>query len=283
MEFGNYGKKIDIFMTLLIAYFFIICISFQYIQSQNIFENYIMLLVLMFVALISYYTDMTFSLIVVLICDFAYFSYKLYMSVTNSISINENSYYWAVSIPLTALIVSFLSRYILYIQMESKKIMAENKSFVMIDPLTGIRNSSALLNELPIYMNMSKRHGIPLSLMVVKFKYNSNLKSIAGMEFFRDILVKCSRSLENSLRIEDRKYILPEDDIFAFILISDENGCEIIKTRLKENINNMTLDRYDRLGNLKLEVQIGYYIYNEDIQNPMDFLSKAEKELDYDI
>lgn len=283
MNFEEYRKKIDIFMTLLITYFFIICMSFQYIGTQSNFENYIMLTVAMIVAVVSYYTNVTFSLITVLVVDFGYSSYRLYRNIVQGISVDIRVYYWVILIPITAVIVSVLAKYILELQIEAKNVNTENKDLVMIDNLTGIRNSSALFNEIPIYMSMCKRYNIPMAIMLVKFKYSRKLKSIVGSDFFKNIIVECSEVLEESLRLEDRKYILKEENTFAFILISDEKGCEIVKNRFKENMEKINMDKNNVFKGLKIEIQVGYYVYNKDIKDPMDFLTKAEMEIDYDV
>lgn len=283
MKLEGYRKKIDIFMTLLITYFFIVCITFQYIEVQGSFENYIMLTLTMIVAIVSYYTNITFSLILVLIIDFGYSSYRLYGNIVQGISVDIRMYYWVVIIPLTSIVVSILAKHILELQIQANKIDIENKDLVMIDQLTGIRNSSALFNEIPIYMSMSKRYNIPMAVMLVKFKYSRKLKSITGSEFFKDIITECSGVLEESLRFEDRKYILNEDNSFAFILISDEKGCEIVKERLKGNVSRINIDKNHIFKELKIEIQVGYYIYNENIKDAMDFVSKAEMETDYDV
>ncbi len=283
MKLEDYRKKIDVFMTLLITYFFIICMSFQYIEVEGSFENYIMLTVVMLVALVSYYTNVTFSLVVVLIADFGYSSYRLYRSIVQGISIDARVYYWAVIIPITAILVSVLARYILDLQIQSNKISMRNRDLVMIDDLTGIRNSSALFNEIPIYMSMSKRYSIPMAIMLVRFKYSRKLKSIVGDNFFKNIIVECSEILEESLRMEDRKYILNEENTFAFILISDEKGCEIVKNRFKENMEKINMDKNKVFKGLKIEIQVGFYNYNKDIKDAMDFMTKAEMEIDYDV
>ncbi|MCH5138462.1 GGDEF domain-containing protein [Clostridiaceae bacterium UIB06] len=283
MKLEDYRKKIDIFMTLLITYFFIICMSFQYIGVEGSFENYIMLTLAMIVALVSYYTNITFSLITVLVVDFGYSSYRLYRNIVQGISVDVRMYYWVIAIPVTAIVVSILAKYILELQIEASKIDTENKDLVMIDKLTGVRNSSALFSEIPIYMSMSKRYNIPMAVMLVKFKYSRKLKSIVGSEFFKDIIIECSEVLEDSLRLEDRKYILNEDNTFAFILVSDEKGCEIVKKRFKENVDRINVDKNQIFKGLKIEIQVGYYTYNEKIKDAMDFVEKAEKEVDYDV
>ncbi|WP_411682439.1 diguanylate cyclase domain-containing protein [Clostridium thailandense] len=283
MGIEDYRKKIDIFMTLFITYFFVICLSFEYITVQGNYENYIMLTLAMIVALISYYTNITFSLISVLVVDFGYASYRLYRNIVQGVSVDIRVYYWVIIIPIAAVVVTVLARYILELQIQLNKANTDNKNLVMIDETTGIRNSSALFNEIPIYMNMCKRHKIPVAIMLVRFKYSRKLKSIVGKDFFKEIITECSEILEDSLRLEDRKYILNEESTFAFILISDESGCEVVKKRFKENVERINLDKNSLFKGLKLEIQVGYYSYNNDIKDAMDFVARAEMEIDYDV
>ncbi|AYD40435.1 diguanylate cyclase [Clostridium fermenticellae] len=283
MKIEDYRKKVDIFMTVFITYFFIICMSFEYTSVQSSYENYIMLTLVMIIALISYYTNVTFSLISVLAVDFVYSSYIFYRNIIKGISIDIKVYYWIIVIPITAVIVGILSQYILKLQIKLKKVNADNENLVMIDEATGIRNSSALFNEIPIYMSMSKRYELPVAIMLVRFKYSKKLKSIVGRDFFKNIIVKYSEIIEGSLRLEDRKYILNDADTFVFILIADEKGCEIVKKRLKNNLEKVNLDESNVFKDLKLEAEVGYYNYNENIKDAMDFVAKAEKEIYYDV
>lgn len=283
MKIEDYRKKVDIFMTVFITYFFIICMSFEYTSVQSSYENYIMLTLVMIIALISYYTNVTFSLISVLAVDFVYSSYIFYRNIIKGISIDIKVYYWIIVIPITAVIVGILSQYILKLQIQLKKVNADNENLVMIDEATGIRNSSALFNEIPIYMSMSKRYELPVAIMLVRFKYSKKLKSIVGGDFFKNIIVKYSEIIEGSLRLEDRKYILNDADTFVFILIADEKGCEIVKKRLKNNLEKVNLDESNVFKDLKLEAEVGYYNYNENIKDAMDFVAKAEKEIYYDV
>jgi GGDEF domain-containing protein len=237
----------------------------------------------MIIAIFSYYTGVTFSLLLTLIADFTYSSYNLYLSFAKGLSIGTEVYFWIIVIPLTAVVVSLLSRHILALQLEYNSLEVENKSLVMIDSLTGIRNSIALFNELPIYMSMSKRYKIPITLMLVRFKYGDRLRNILGESGFKDVIINVSDILNESLRVEDRKYILKDEITFAFILISDDAGCKIVKNRFKENLNKLNMDNLRIFKNIKPEVQVGYYIYNEEIIDAFDFLDKAEKEIEYDI
>jgi len=282
MKDENQRKAVDFYINLLIAYFFILSIIITFLNFQVNFENYIMLTILMIIALISYYFNVTISLVITLIIDFIYGTYNLYQNISTGISLNNEVYLWIVFMPLTAVIVSLVSRNILSLQNKVEELEDLNEELVMINPLTGDRNIKAFTNEIPIYISMNKRYNIPITIMIVKFKYGDRLKTIVGRDYFNNILIKSSGVLSESLRVEDRKYIL-NDSTFVYILISDNSGSKVVENRLKENIKNIEMKDRKFNKNINLEIQVGSYTYEGDIQDPLELLKKAEKELEYDV
>ncbi len=278
----NIRKKIDILITFLITYFFIISISFNIFNFQQSFENYFMLTLIMIIAVISYYTNVTFSLIVTLIVDFIYMSVKLYLNLTGNITVEFNTYYWIITIPITALIVSLMSKNIVLLQEKVIALQEENSRLIMIDEYTGIRNDKAIMMELPIYMNISKRHNLPLTLIMVKVKFADKLKRILGKKKYLELLVQTCDILKKALREEDVKYILNESTL-AFITITNEEGAKVVKKRFRENVNNADFIQYSLYENVKLDIQMGSCTFDKSIKDSMEFLIKAEKEIEYDI
>ncbi|KLE16659.1 diguanylate cyclase [Clostridium sp. C8] len=282
MKDENQRKAVDFYINLLIAYFFILSIIITFLNFQVNFENYIMLTILMIIALISYYFNVTISLVITLIIDFIYGTYNLYKNISTGISLNNEVYLWIVFMPLTAVIVSLVSRNILLLQNKVEELEDLNEELVMINPLTGDRNIKAFTNEIPIYISMNKRYNIPITIMIVKFKYGDRLKTIVGKDYFNNILIKSSGVLSESLRVEDRKYIL-NDSTFVYILISDNSGSKVVENRLKENIKNIEMKDRKFNKNINLEIQVGSYTYEGDVKDPLELLKKAEKELEYDV
>ncbi|NFG24950.1 GGDEF domain-containing protein [Clostridium botulinum] len=278
----NIRKKVDILITFLITYFFIISISFNIFNFQQSFENYFMLTLIMIIAVISYYTNVTFSLIVTLIVDFIYMSVKLYLNLTGNITVEFNTYYWIITIPITALIVSLMSKNIVLLQEKVIALQEENSRLIMIDEYTGIRNDKAIMMELPIYMNISKRHNLPLTLIMVKVKFADKLKRILGKKKYLELLVQTCDILKKALREEDVKYILNESTL-AFITITNEEGAKVVKKRFRENVNNADFIQYSLYENVKLDIQMGSCTFDKSIKDSMEFLIKAEKEIEYDI
>nr|WP_304285429.1 diguanylate cyclase [Clostridium paraputrificum] len=276
------NSRIDISISLLIAYFLILSISFSYLNLGSDIENYIMVTLVMIVALASYYLNRTFVLVIILIIDFVYTSYNFFISVVSDVKIGEGVFFWIVIIPVTAFIVSFLSEEINNLENSYTKIISYNEKFIKVDVSTGLRNISAFMEEMPVYIKLYKRYNVHVSLILVRIKYGNRILKIVGKEYFNKVLVKCSEELSDSLRFEDRKYIV-DDDTFAFIIISDKDGASIVKNRLKKSIGELKMGKETLYNDLNIEVQTGSYTINESINDAMEFIERAEKELEYDV
>lgn len=127
------NNKIDISISLLIAYFLILSISFNYLNLGSDIKNYIMITLVMIVALASYYLSRTFVLVIILIIDFVYTSYNFLISVISNVKIEEEVFFWIVIIPVTALVVSFLSEEIKNLENNYAKIISYNEKFIKVD------------------------------------------------------------------------------------------------------------------------------------------------------
>lgn len=276
------GSKIDIYITLIIGYFFIICISFGYLELGKTLEGYIMLTTLALIALISFYLGRTASLISAMGVDFIYCSYKLYISVSKGIVLGNKDIYWIIILPITALLISKVSHLILYMQIRINDLEEDNKKYVLIDENTGVKNGRAFINEIPIYMNLHKRHNMSVTLLLVKIKHSKKLVKIVGNEFFNIIIKTCSEAVNETLRYEDAKYLI-DKNTFAFILICNEDGAVVVKNKMKETVKAVKVGNEKFYRDLNIEIQIGAFTQNEQVVDAMSFINLAEKELEYDV
>lgn len=282
MKANDLNRKIDLYITLIIAYFLILIISFSYFNLENSIENYIMITVVMIVALISYYLSKGVTLISILIIDFIYCTYNFYLSITKGGEIKIEVFYWVLIIPLTALLVALISSAINEQQERIRELSKENENYVMIDYNTGLRNLKAFMNEAPIYINLYRRYKVDVTLVLVRIKYSKRLTRIVGKDYFNKVLIRCSEVLKGSLRFEDGKYIL-DKNTFGFIIISDKNGSKIVKDRLRSSIEELKVGKADLYRNLNIEVEVGSYTTDEKVKDAMDLINFVEKELEYDV
>lgn len=273
---------LDIYFTIIITFFLLLTLSFSYLQLGNTIENYVMLTVLAIVALISYYLDRTAALIISLVIDFIYASVKFYFSISAERAVNFEMLYWIILIPVSNVIIALIAERISKIQYRIDEILKDREEVAMVDKETGFRNLKAYMNEMPIYCNLHKRYNLPVTLILVRIKYGDKLKRIVGYDYYREILVKCFDEIRGSLRYEDRKYLIDEET-FAYVLISEKEGVDIVKERLKIEINKMKVGKEKYYRDLDIQVAIGGYTLIDESLDSMEILVLAEKELDYDV
>lgn len=283
MEKFDVRKRVDIAMTIMTVFFFGLGLTFSMFEFKSSYENYVMFLLLMIVCIVSYYLGVTMSLVITLVVDFGYISFKIYQFFMSGTLANVETYYWIIMIILAAIISSYFAKNINILQEDIAELSIKNKELVMIDADSGIRNIKAFINEMPIYISMVDRHrSLPLTLMVTKVKYSGNMKRILGEEKYRNLINVIAKTTNDILRDEDRKYIL-NIDTFAYILITDEKGALVVKDRIKRKIHEEVLKKSKDLKGINLEIQVGMCQWNESIKEPAEFLRLAEGELDYDV
>lgn len=276
------NKTIDFYITLLIGYFFSIAMIFGYLEAGDNIEGYILLTVLMIVSLVSYYVGKTGALITAMISDFVYCTYLFYISFTQGKDIDGVAFFWIIGIPLSAIIVSSLSAYILEIQNKATSLESDNENLVMMDEDLGIKNGKAFLNEIPIYINLNKRHGMDVSLLLVRIKHSKNMQKILGEDMYTEMLKNSSDILVKCVRYEDGKYLL-DKNTFAYVLITDYEGALVVKNRMKKEIGEMKFKKKNFGRHLNVEISIGIYTQDEKVEDGLSFIKLAEKELDYDV
>lgn len=283
MEKFDVRKRVDIAMTIIIVFFFGLGLTFSMFNFKSSYENYVMFLLLMIVCIVSYYLGVTMSLVVTLVVDFGYISFKIYDFFMEGILANIETYYWIILIVVGAVVSSYLSKNINTMQEEVKELTEKNNELVMIDSESGIRNIKAFINEMPIYMSMVNRHReLPLSLMVMQINHSGNIRKILGVDKYKVLINTIAKITNETLRDEDRKYVL-SNDTFAYILITDEKGSQRVKERIKESINKEIDLKRESLRGIKIEIQMGICEWKETIKDPVEFLTLAESELNYDV
>lgn len=282
MKRQRINKKTDGYMTLLIGFFLIFTLTFNYLELGKSLENYIMLTILMITAVISYYLNTTTALIISLIIDFIYMTIKLYLSITSGLIIDGEVGFWIIFIPICNIVVSLTSEVIQSLQKKVNVLVEEKEKLSMIDEDTGLRNLAAYINEMPIYLNIFRRYKLPITLVLVRIKHGDKLKKIVGENYYNEVLVTCFEELSESLRYEDRKYIV-DKDTFAYIIISDKNGSDIVKNRLKEAISKLSIGSEKYFKDLDIQVQIGTKTATDETKDSMHLLTLTEKELEYDV
>ena len=122
--------------------------------------------------------------------------------------------------------------------------------------------------------------------MIVSIKYYEELRKIMGQEKLNELTAAIGLKLSKLLRTGDRIYSIDSKGTFALALISDAEGAEIVKKRIKDIINTTEIMPGDVTNQpFKLELRIGYLEYKHETyqEDFLRFKKHVENELQYDV
>ncbi|TCO69364.1 diguanylate cyclase domain-containing protein [Marinisporobacter balticus] len=277
------SKKIDLIDTATINIFFLLIVVFAYGELEKESMNFFILLSVMIGIIISYYTNITFAILCSIVFDFLYASTYIFLNITKSEPIKLNVYFWMIIVPVLMIIFAYKGKLTKDIQIENYKLKQENREMVMIDKETGLRNAQSFFDELQGFMNINKRYGLIVYLMLVKIKYDDTLLRIIGRAKYDKTIKVLSKAIDGMLRMEDKKYLLREQNMFGIIFLTQNNDGEIVKSRLK-NIIKETKFEEELINKIKIEVLVGLVQYDKDqVNSAIEFFEIAQKDMEYDV
>jgi len=284
----NYNRplsnKIDLMDTFIVILFFLLTIVFSYGEFNKNLVNVFMIFSVMAGAVIGYYVNITVAILYAIVFDFLYASINIYLNIVKDNPIGFEIYFWMVAVPIFAIAYALKGKFIKDIQRENSNIKRENAELVMIDRETQLRSSQTFFTELQSYMNISRRYGIEVYLMLIKLKYQKEIVKVIGETKYKKVINHISQIIDSSLREEDRKYILRNMNMFGIIFLSNKDGGKYVEKRLKEAIESKEFKEDYVINKIKLEITVGMALYDKDtIDNPYDFFRMAEKDMEYDV
>ncbi|MDK2799535.1 MAG: hypothetical protein PWP27_2003 [Clostridiales bacterium] len=277
------NKQVDIIFLLLIIEIFAITTLLILNIKELTFIDYILYMLVFLIIVISFYSNLITGLITSAFLVFGYGSYMLYESLFYEKMSIANSYFWIVLFPLSAFISGNLSDCINEIRNKNIKLEKQMSNLVTVDDITGFNNLKEFYTDLNEEMSRSRRHEFYLVVMLVELQYLEELIGIYGIDKINKILKFISVLIEKVTRTEDKRYRIDED-LFAIIMPNtDISGAEIVKERLKKELENVTINDDNKTQTYKLDIKIAALQYNDSITNSFQFKELAQKELEYDI
>jgi len=155
----------------------------------------------------------------------------------------------------------------------------------MIEPLTGLYNFRSMCNDLERQIAYSYRNSLDLTLMIIKLKYEAELKKILSTRNYDTLKQRLAGILEDSIRLEDKIYAIDDKGSVAIILTCDAAGATIVRQRIHNALS--VKDAFAKITDapIKVETRSAFVQYNkaEGRINAMEFIQKVESELQYDV
>lgn len=275
--------KADIYagISLIIIFTFILILAT--IMQQPHFIFYYFIGALFIGSIVAYYTGFGIALCLSMIGDFIYGTILLTIihNTQGAVTLYQASGF--VILPAFYLSIGALGQAISNLQKLNKQLDLQKQMLVRIDELTGLKNTSAFLEHLKMYMKLCKRQELPLTVMVVKLRYGKRIKGIIGQKGYDELQKQIGKAILNTLREEDATYSLREEEGFASILVMDETNQEVIRTRIKQHIKELEFNETSPLKGIEIELRIAFKQYHEGITSPFEYIEQVNRELEYDV
>ncbi|RJX41198.1 GGDEF domain-containing protein [Paenibacillus pinisoli] len=270
------------FMLLFAACF--VAVVFTARDPDLYLQNVIFLNVAFMIAIITYFTTVTTGLILNILFIFGYGTFTLYQTVIVGGLIGPQNYFWLIMTPIFTMVTWMLTLSSKRLQAENEELLRNNSSLATVDANTSLKNTLSFKNDATIFMALSVRYEIPLTLLVIQVKYWDEIKRMISESQLTDAIQDMSRLSQTSIRTNDALYMLNrEHPTWGMLLFTDRPGAQIVIDRLKQRVNELNESESEKYK-VSLNLKIGAIQYErESIPTPLDFIAQAKKQLEYDV
>ncbi|OKP83098.1 diguanylate cyclase [Paenibacillus sp. P3E] len=271
------------FLVFLVLIF--ICIVFIAGSPDHYIQNIIILNIAFLLALVTYFTNVTAGLVLNLAFIFGYGFFVLYQTVSEGETIGVNTYFWLVMTPLLTVVLWVFTSTTRELQAENERLEKRTANLATVDENTDLRNTISFQKDASLFTGISTRYSIPLTLLVVKVKYWSEIRRLIPEDQLSDAIYDVSQLSQSSIRTNDALYLLDKEDAtWGLLLFTDREGAKIVIERIKFKLQELNDTEFSKKYKVNLGLKIGAVQYEEaTIENPLDFIVQAKKQLEYDV
>ncbi|WP_138752525.1 diguanylate cyclase [Paenibacillus sinopodophylli] len=274
----------DIAFLLLFVISFI-SILFTAGNPDQYILNIILLNIAFLISIVTYFTSVTTGLIMNILFIFGYGTFTLYQTVALGDVVDIQNYFWLIMTPVFTMVTWMLTAASKQLQAEKEQLLKQNASLATMDERTNLKNSRSFQKDATVFMALSTRYSIPLTLMVVTVKYWDELSRMISQTQMTEMIYDVSKLNETSIRLNDSLYMLnTETPTWGMLLFTDEEGAGIVIKRLKEKVEQFNSVDFAEKYKVELNLTMGAVEYKpESIPTPLDFIVQARKRLEYDV
>ena len=275
----------DIGLVLLLLCIGILSVTVGNARNEEQMEFFVMLMASFLAVLLAGFKFNSLSIVTAGFSVVAYTAYKLYFWFAYSEQIVPLRIVW-VAAPLLAVAAMQLFVYgNKQTELENDVLREQVEELVLINPLTGLYNLRSLYIDMKKQIAYAERNQISLSLMIIKLRYEPELRNVLSRRSYEAVLQKTADIVVDAVRLEDRTYSIDNQGSVGVILTCDQAGSEFVKKRIKARIENP--ESFQGIVNsaIRVEVRIACLQYQEENHGSdlVDFKQKVESELQYDV
>lgn len=269
-----------IFLATIFFSALIVCNS----EKEFLLENNIMMLIMFLSIACTAFLNLTVGIIISASSILAFTAYKLFNMYAYGAKVTIHSYAWLILPLISVVAIALFKKGSERVAIENSILRKQVEELVMIDPLTGLYNINSFYHDVLVQIQYTKRNNIPFTLMIVKLRYEQELKHVLSTAKYELLLKKLAEIIEDVLRLEDKIYSLDENGEFGAIVTCDSEGAAIVKNRLRASIDKKEAFEGIASKSIRVSVQIAFIQYNMDMENDiMGYKERVESELQYDV
>lgn len=168
---------------------------------------------------------------------------------------------------------------------ENAMLRQQVEELVLVDNVTGMYNLRALYRDMQVMVHYCDRNQLPLSLMEIQLRYESELRGMLPANSFTELRKQMCEVIHDSIRVEDRVYSVDDKGSVMVLLTTTERDSSVVRSRILNALS--TTDKFNQIleAGTKLDVRISCKQYDKDVygKDMIRFRKAVEAELVYDV
>lgn len=273
----------DVAFILFLVMNFII-VSFIARDSDAYLVNIIFFNIALLFAVIAYFTTLLTVLVLNAVFVFCLGTYTLFNTIIAGDVVQTYHYFWLVVTPIYCVLTWLMIFTQRKLQNENEQLQLQQESLAAMDAGTRLKNIISYQEDAQVFMALSVRYQIPLTLFIIQVKYWNEIKRMVNHVQLTEIVQELSKLGQNSIRANDVLYMIdPDYPTWGLLLLTDRQGAQTVIERLKNRVDDWNRNEEGEI-NVRLQLRIGALEYEmETILTPLDFIAQAKKQLEYDV
>ncbi len=254
-------------------------------EPDHYLFNILMLNVAFMIGILVYFTNVTTGLVLNIVFIFAYGTFTLYRTMAIGDAVSAQTYFWLLMSPFCTGAIWMMTSGMKRLQAEAESLKETNERLATMDRNTNLRTILSFQKDATVYMALSTRYGIPLTLLVMQVRYWRDVRRIIDGDGITDALIRLSELGESSIRSNDSLYMLDKENAtWGMLLFTDLEGSKVVASRLRANLEQFNEREGEGGFRVEFQLRIGACQYDpETVASPLDFIDKARKQLEYDV
>jgi len=280
------GKTMqDIGISILLASLLVGAIVMALGSEALFLENMVMMIFTYAAVVFAAFKLTTVAYIVAGAETVLFIALKVYTVIVGGQEVNVISFLWIVLPALSVFGMVFFMNGLKSLKMENSLLQRQVEELVMIDPLTGFYNLRSMFMDIQTQISYAERNKSAISLMIVKFRYQKELKSVLKRSQYEEVIIRLAKGVYDTVRLEDRVYSIDKDGTVAILLTCDKAGARIVENRLRSRLSDEKFFANIADSPIRVDLKIGSLQYkaSEFKRDAKLFKTSVEDEVEYDI